>query len=188
MLYSVWHSCRQDLPIHHTVDIMHAEKNVTDNILWTIMGEKDFVGVRQDTKDLGIRKHLWMQRVEKKFWVSYVAPLSHMCCAAMRRRYLCRVFTSNLRVPTGYGSTFKKHVETWEVWIIEITWLPYSHASSVANGHLWFLHPAVHAGIIRLSTMLQKLGPKVVEATKFPWWRSFTIETCPMLEAWLPPS
>ena len=31
----------QDLPVRHLLDVMHCEKIVCDNILKTIMGEKD---------------------------------------------------------------------------------------------------------------------------------------------------
>ena len=49
----------QDLLIRHTLDVMHCEKNITENIMKTIFGEKDTLGARLDMKEAGIRKHLW---------------------------------------------------------------------------------------------------------------------------------
>ena len=38
---------------------MHYEKNIIENVMKTIFGEKDTLGVRLDVTKAGIRKHLW---------------------------------------------------------------------------------------------------------------------------------
>ena len=45
--------------------MMHIEKNVCDNVLWTILGvvgkSKDDVNARRDLQDMNIRKPLHLQ-------------------------------------------------------------------------------------------------------------------------------
>lgn len=48
--------------IHHNLDVMHIEKNVYDNIRWTLLGDtknsKDKLKVRRDLEEMNIRKPL----------------------------------------------------------------------------------------------------------------------------------
>ena len=46
--------------MRHTLDVMHVEKNVSENILKTLLGEKDTVKVRKDMEEAGMRPHLWL--------------------------------------------------------------------------------------------------------------------------------
>ena len=50
----------QDLLIRHTLDVMHSEKNIAENIMKTIFGKKDTLGAHLDMKEAGICKHLWL--------------------------------------------------------------------------------------------------------------------------------
>jgi hypothetical protein len=38
----------QELPICNTLDVMHVERNVSDNLLSHLFGERDMVEVRKD--------------------------------------------------------------------------------------------------------------------------------------------
>ena len=42
----------QDLPIWHTLDPMHIERNFSANILKHLFGEKDTVATRRDMEDV----------------------------------------------------------------------------------------------------------------------------------------
>lgn len=48
--------------IHHNLDVMHIEKNVYDNILWTLLGNtknsKDNLKACRDLEEMNIRKPL----------------------------------------------------------------------------------------------------------------------------------
>lgn len=52
--------------IRHNLDVMHIEKNVCDNVLWTILGvlgkSKDNLKARCDLQELGIRTALYPQQ------------------------------------------------------------------------------------------------------------------------------
>lgn len=54
--------------IRHNLDVMHVQKNVCDNVLWTILGvtgkTKDNVNSRRDLEDMGIRKNQWVKKRE----------------------------------------------------------------------------------------------------------------------------
>jgi hypothetical protein len=41
--------------VRHTLDVMHCEKNICENLLKVIFGEKDTLVVRKDMEDIGIQ-------------------------------------------------------------------------------------------------------------------------------------
>lgn len=47
----------------HNLDFMHIEKNVCDNLIYTLLHDrsksKDHVNARKDLRDMGIRHDLW---------------------------------------------------------------------------------------------------------------------------------
>lgn len=49
--------------LRHNLDVMHIEKNVCDNVVYTLLNEtgksKDNLKSREDLKLMGIRKDLW---------------------------------------------------------------------------------------------------------------------------------
>lgn len=51
----------EHLLVRHTLDVMHVEQNVTDNVLRTILGEKDTPAVQEDMRELHNRLRLWLQ-------------------------------------------------------------------------------------------------------------------------------
>jgi hypothetical protein len=51
----------QLLLIRHLLNIMHYEKNLCENIVKIIYGEKDYARARIDMKDMLIRPELWLQ-------------------------------------------------------------------------------------------------------------------------------
>jgi len=44
----------QGLLIYNTLEVMHCEKNLCENVLKTIFGAKDTLVVQRDFKDYGI--------------------------------------------------------------------------------------------------------------------------------------
>lgn len=43
------------------LDVMHCEKNLSENILKTLFGMNDSPGSRQDVEYLQMRQELWLQ-------------------------------------------------------------------------------------------------------------------------------
>jgi hypothetical protein len=44
----------QLLLVRHTLDVMHCEKNICENMLKVVFGQKNFVVVRKDMEEVGI--------------------------------------------------------------------------------------------------------------------------------------
>ncbi|XP_074347315.1 uncharacterized protein LOC141686160 [Apium graveolens] len=55
----------ETLDLRHNIDVMHTEKNVFENIFYTILADKnktkDNLKSRYDCEELGIRRELWVQ-------------------------------------------------------------------------------------------------------------------------------
>ena len=53
----------KDNCLRHNLDVMHIEKNVCDNIIYTLLNDsaktKDYINARRDLKDMGLRQDLW---------------------------------------------------------------------------------------------------------------------------------
>lgn len=50
----------QDFLVRHTLDVMHVERNMMDN-LQMLMGKKYMVGVREDMGEAHICPSIWLQ-------------------------------------------------------------------------------------------------------------------------------
>lgn len=46
----------------HILDVMHIEHNAMENILRTILGNKDIASVGEDMQELSCRPSLWLQK------------------------------------------------------------------------------------------------------------------------------
>ena len=53
----------QRLRIRHVLDVMHCEKNICENILKYLLGERDKPHVRNDMEERGIRSHLHLRPI-----------------------------------------------------------------------------------------------------------------------------
>ncbi|XP_048489841.1 uncharacterized protein LOC125491800 [Beta vulgaris subsp. vulgaris] len=95
--------------LRHSLDIMHIEKNVCDNLLGTLLDmdkRRDDENARKALKELGIRPHLWLQPHANR--VSYMPPTSYTMSLIEKDRFL-RVL-KKLKVPDGYGSNLYRCV------------------------------------------------------------------------------
>jgi hypothetical protein len=50
----------QELPIQNTLDVMHMQQNVSNNLLRYLTGEKGTMEVQKDMQDVGVHQHLWL--------------------------------------------------------------------------------------------------------------------------------
>ena len=97
----------QLLPIRHTLDVMHVERNVSNNILKHIMGEKDSVAGRRDMEEAGRFEQLWLQRDGEAG--DYVMPAAPWVFTPAEKTEFLKLI-SHTRVPTGYSATLTKHI------------------------------------------------------------------------------
>ena len=104
--------------IRHNLDVMHIEKNICDNVLWTLLGHaeksKDNLKAWCDLKEMGIRKVLHPQ--SRGFGKIYPPP----ACFAMTKEdkdIFFRVLKT-IKVPDGYASntSWCMHRKEWTIW------------------------------------------------------------------------
>ena len=174
--------------MRHTLDIMHVEKNACENLLRTIVGEKDSPAVRHDMKEINIHPDLWMRQVRTRTgrlkWVKPHAP--YVLSKAELQVFMDTI--SKLKVPTGYSSTFKKHIVSGNFGSLKSHDFHVLLQTVIPLAVRGLLHPAVRAAIMRLGTMFRYLTAKVVNPGNIQWLREFTIETLCIMEVWLPPA
>ena len=93
---------------------MHIEKNVCDNILWTILGvqgkSKDGVNARRDLEQMGLRKPLHLQLRESN--KAYM-PLAQYTMSKDEKDVFLSVM-KGVKVPNGYCSNIAKRVNMKE--------------------------------------------------------------------------
>ncbi|XP_052189866.1 uncharacterized protein LOC127799683 [Diospyros lotus] len=104
----------QDNLIRHNLDVMHIEKNVCDNIIWTLLNvsgkSKDNLKARLDLKELGIRKKLHPEdRLSGK---KYLPPTSFTLNREQKHIFL-KVLKS-IKSPDGFSSNISRRVQLKE--------------------------------------------------------------------------
>ncbi|XP_074326699.1 uncharacterized protein LOC141664646 [Apium graveolens] len=96
----------ETLDLRHNIDVMHIEKNVFENIFYTILAvknkTKDNLKSRYDCEELGIRRELWVQDGD----IMPHAPY------ALLREQVDNLFEwiSTLKLPDGYVSNISRCV------------------------------------------------------------------------------
>ena len=67
--------------LHHNLDVMHIEKNVCDNVVYTLLNQgkksKDNLKARKDLKDCGVRPDLWPDENNKYLPAIYTLTSIH---------------------------------------------------------------------------------------------------------------
>ena len=100
------------LMLRHNLDVMHIERNVSDNVLGTIMNmtgkTKDTLKSRFDLVDLGIRERLHPQ-VDGNNVNNMLIPAASYALSSHEKLMLCN-FLANLKVPDAFSSNISRCV------------------------------------------------------------------------------
>ena len=96
------------LPVRHVLDVMHCEKNLAENILKTVMGEKDTPAVRVDMQARGIRPHLHLRTRGENHDQLHMPHASYVLTPDDKAKVL-RIL-KNLRTPSNYVSALHKKI------------------------------------------------------------------------------
>jgi hypothetical protein len=175
----------QELPIRHTLDVMHIERNICHSLLLYLFGDRDTVAVRRDLEEAGamLGLHLVQQGSSRVFLKPH-AP--YVLQPAEKVAFLNTV--SSIKTPSLYSSSFTRHIgckklsglksHDYHVLMQEI--VPASLRTS--------LHPGVRAAIIRLCKAFKRICAKEFTANEVSDLESFVAETLATLEIWFPPS
>lgn len=93
--------------VRHALDVMHIEKNVCDNVIGTLLGidgkTKDDTKSRKTLQEMGIRRHLWQKKGDKKFLEE-----SYVVKPQFRSHVLDQI--AAVRYPSGYAGSLKNKV------------------------------------------------------------------------------
>jgi hypothetical protein len=90
----------KDLDVHHSIDVMHIEKNVCESLVGTLLNTngktRDHGHARADLKKMGIRQELWLDDFIKGMKL-------HTSCITLsnNEKKLCG-FLKNMKVPSDY--------------------------------------------------------------------------------------
>jgi len=164
---------------------MHCEKNVCDNILKTLLGEKDNAATRVDMEQRGIRPHLWLQPhgiTGDRFWL----PDSPYILSNADKKEFLETLRS-VRTPSQYVSALYTKINDGKLLGLK------SHNYHVL---LQQILPTclrnvgdkrVVRAIMRLSRVFQKLCMKVINPNSKAQLMVDVPETLATLETEFPP-
>lgn len=97
------------LMLRHNLDVMHIERNVSDNVLGTVLNmkgkTKDTLKSRYDLVDMGIRHNLHPYVDGSKVWL----PAATYALSTNEKTIFCK-FLANLQVPDGFSSNISRCV------------------------------------------------------------------------------
>jgi hypothetical protein len=104
----------KDLDIHHSIDVMHVEKNVCKSLLGTLLNTngktRDHGHTWADLKKMGIRPELWFDDSVKGI------ELPTSCITLSKYQESCG-FLKNMKVPSSYSTNmyYDQLQEIWEL-------------------------------------------------------------------------
>ncbi|XP_057719684.1 uncharacterized protein LOC130934112 [Arachis stenosperma] len=172
--------------LRHNLDVMHIEKNVCDNVLYTFLNEtgrsKDNLKARKDLKEMGIRKDLWPDENGRYH------PSLFTMSNSMKDIFLRTI--KNIRVPDGLSSNISRCVDLKQRKLSGLK----SHDCHVLMQQLLpiairnVLPDKVIAVLIELSSFFQQLCSKSLSLTELEKLQPRIILTLCHLEMLFPPS
>ncbi|KAF7116020.1 hypothetical protein RHSIM_RhsimUnG0041600 [Rhododendron simsii] len=96
----------------HNIDVMHCEKNFSENIVGTMLGidgkNKDTDKARKDLDDKGIRKDLWLTQRPNRL---YVKPFASFALTLKEREAFFE-FLKSVKYPDGYAANISRSVSS----------------------------------------------------------------------------
>ena len=178
----------QALLIRNTLDVMHVERNISDNILRHLFGEKDTTALRRDMEEEvhhgenNPRRELWLQ----ESGTGYIKPKAPFVFSESEKVNFMDVI-SRTKVPSGYSSTLIKHVgekklsgmKSHDHHVLLQQILPSAIRHSLKKG--------ARNSIIRVGNCFQRICAKVIKSSDIPSLREYVVETVCQLEIWFPP-
>ncbi|XP_060963548.1 uncharacterized protein LOC133033034 [Cannabis sativa] len=175
--------------VPHNLDVMHIEKNVSNNLLNTLFNipgrSKDGIKSRLDLKELGIRTNLHPQVVGGR---TFLPPACHALTKVEKQSFCSSI--SHVKLPEGYSSNVSDWVDTNKLSLSGLK----SHDHHMLIQHILpvsirsVLPKKVRYAITRLCLFFKSLCCKVVDVPKLMNLRSEIIEVLCYLEQFFPPS
>ena len=167
---------------------MHIERNISDNILRHLFGEKDSTAMRRDMEEVthytavNPRKLLGLRETNAGF-VKPRAP--YVFTDTEKESFLSLV--SHTKVPSGFSSTLIKHIGEKKLSGMK------SHDHHVLIQYILpaavrhILKKGIRNAIIRVGNCFRRICSKAVKVSDIPALRTYVVETVCELEVWFPP-
>jgi hypothetical protein len=177
----------KDNLLRHNLDPMHIEKNVLDNIIYTLLNDssksKDHVDARRDLEAMGIRSDLWCNENGK------ISPAIFTLTGQSKREFL--TILKNITVPDGYSSNISR--------CIDLEALKLKGTLKSHDGHILMeqllplairttLPTEVSAVLIELCSFFRQLCGKVLNVEDLEKMQNQIILTLCHMEMIFPPS
>jgi hypothetical protein len=172
--------------LRHNLDVMHIEKNVCDNVIFTLLNEtgksKDHRGAREDLREKGIRPELWPD--ENGSYLPALFTLTNE-----NKSIFLRIL-KNIVVPDGYSSNISRCIDLKQRKIGGLK----SHDSHILMEQLLplamrkTLPPQVSAVLIDLCSFFRQLCNKVLNVNELDQLQSRVVLTLCHMEMLFPPS
>lgn len=93
--------------LRHNLDVMYIEKNVFDNVIYTLLNEKhkskDHVNARKDLQDMSIRRDLCPDENEKCWLAAFAIPVN--------KKLVFLKTLKNVFAPDGYSSNISYGID-----------------------------------------------------------------------------
>ena len=176
----------QDLPIRNLVDVMHCEKNLGENILKTIFGEKDSPKVRLDLQNRGIRRHLWLRMVREQRNRAFMPNAEYVLSKESREKFLANL--KGIKLPSDYCSSLHSKVSKGKLTGLK------SHDYHVLIQDLLPVCmrdlgcDALTSVIVRISRIFNKICLKTVDSAERETLFEECSKTLCLMEKMFPPS
>ena len=185
LIHCVSNECVQELPIRHTLDPMHCEKNLCEVLLRTLFGETDGPKSREDMRARGICSHLHL--VPNADGNSFFKPDAPYVLSRQDRQTLLATI-KKLKFPTNYVGNLSSRVQdgklsgmkTHDFHILLQQVLPLSLRN--------ICDKKVVGAIMRVSRLFRRIFSKVVDRSQKQQMLEDVAETICTLEKEFPPS
>ena len=93
--------------MRHNLDVMHIEKNVCDNVIYTLLNDsaktKDHIYARRDLQAMGVKPELWPDENGKY-------PLAVFTMTSQGKKAFLTTLR-NITVPDGYSSNISRCID-----------------------------------------------------------------------------
>lgn len=177
----------QELPVRHTLDVMHVEKNVAATAVGFLLGESDTIAVRKDMQEVGVMPELHL--VRQGTTSTYLKPHAPYVLLPAQKQKFLRTIRST-QTPSNHCANFEKLVNLekgqlqflkthdWHVLIQEV--LPAAIRGLLPMG------PCV--AMIRLGHSFKRICDKVIKRSKLTALMDYVAETMALFEIHFPPA
>uniref|UniRef100_A0A151UG06 DUF4218 domain-containing protein n=1 Tax=Cajanus cajan TaxID=3821 RepID=A0A151UG06_CAJCA len=177
----------KDNCLRHNLDMMHIEKNVCDNVIYTLLNDsvktKDNVNARKDLQAMGIRPELWPNEHGKY-------PLAIFTLTNKGKKAFLTTL-KNITVPDGYSSNISRCIDLDN---LKLNGMLKSHDSHVLMEQFLplamrtALPDKVSAILIEFCSFFRQLCGKVLKIKDLDKLQNQIVSTLCHMEMLFPPS